>query len=290
MITAPTAAHHDLVAAALAAGKPLFCEKPLAPTFDEVRASSARGGTLGRHRTGGLPLPLPPDHDRHRRTGATRVSSGPPMGYTLRDDQYWPTGDVVPGHSSWRSRPRPGRWRGAARALHPRRRRRVLALRPGSQGVGQHPPGVRIRRRGHGGGDGRARVGRDRHHPHRVQRGARARGAQVRGLLRARRASKPPPTSSWGRPRTACSCSDPTRPRAARPGGAAGAALRRAGIAAPRLRLLHVPGRPPLGALRAHAAWRPRPGFGDALRAHALVDAAYRAAESGHTVSVDPDP
>jgi predicted dehydrogenase len=25
------------------------------------------------------------------------------MGYTLRDDQYWPTGDVVPGHSSWRS-------------------------------------------------------------------------------------------------------------------------------------------------------------------------------------------
>ena len=25
------------------------------------------------------------------------------MGYTLRDDQYWPTGAVVPGHSSWRS-------------------------------------------------------------------------------------------------------------------------------------------------------------------------------------------
>lgn len=25
------------------------------------------------------------------------------MGYVLRDDQYWPTGDVVPGHSSWRS-------------------------------------------------------------------------------------------------------------------------------------------------------------------------------------------
>ena len=28
---------------------------------------------------------------------------GRPMGYVLRDDQYWPTGDVVPGHSSWRS-------------------------------------------------------------------------------------------------------------------------------------------------------------------------------------------
>jgi predicted dehydrogenase len=25
------------------------------------------------------------------------------MGYTLRDDQFWPTGQVVPGHSSWRS-------------------------------------------------------------------------------------------------------------------------------------------------------------------------------------------
>jgi predicted dehydrogenase len=32
------------------------------------------------------------------------------------------------------------------------------------------------------------------------------------------------------------------------------------------------------------------PGFDDALRAHALVDAAYRAAEAGHTVSVDPGP
>ena len=28
---------------------------------------------------------------------------GLPMGYTFRDDQYWPTGQVVPGHSSWRS-------------------------------------------------------------------------------------------------------------------------------------------------------------------------------------------
>ena len=28
---------------------------------------------------------------------------GAPMAYALRDDQYWPTGDVVQGHSSWRS-------------------------------------------------------------------------------------------------------------------------------------------------------------------------------------------
>jgi predicted dehydrogenase len=25
------------------------------------------------------------------------------MGYTIRDDQFWPTGEVTPGHSSWRS-------------------------------------------------------------------------------------------------------------------------------------------------------------------------------------------
>ena len=38
MITSPTATHLDLVRAALEAGKPLFCEKPLAPTFADVRA------------------------------------------------------------------------------------------------------------------------------------------------------------------------------------------------------------------------------------------------------------
>ena len=37
MITAPTSTHLDLVQATLAAGKPLFCEKPLAPTFADVR-------------------------------------------------------------------------------------------------------------------------------------------------------------------------------------------------------------------------------------------------------------
>ena len=30
---------------------------------------------------------------------------GVPLGYMLREDQFWPTGLVVPGHSSWRSDP-----------------------------------------------------------------------------------------------------------------------------------------------------------------------------------------
>jgi predicted dehydrogenase len=39
--------------------------------------------------------------DMHRLVGTSEL--GMPMGYMLRDDQYWPTGAVVPGHSSWRS-------------------------------------------------------------------------------------------------------------------------------------------------------------------------------------------
>ena len=103
MVTTPTVAHRDLVHAVVAAGKPLFCEKPLAPTFDVVRELCDAGDGVGDRRPGGLPLPLPSDLVPLRRARASRASSGAPMGYTMRDDQYWPTGDVVPGHSSWRS-------------------------------------------------------------------------------------------------------------------------------------------------------------------------------------------
>ena len=53
------------------------------------------------------------------------------MAYTLRDDQFWPTGGVVAGHSSWRSRSRRGRRRCAARALDPLVRHPRLAVRAG---------------------------------------------------------------------------------------------------------------------------------------------------------------
>jgi myo-inositol 2-dehydrogenase/D-chiro-inositol 1-dehydrogenase len=102
MITSPTATHLDLVRATLAAGKPIFCEKPLAPTFDDVRTicdavmSSEVTAQVGFHSR------FHPIMNRLRRTVETG-ELGRPMGYTLRDDQYWPTGDVVPGHSSWRS-------------------------------------------------------------------------------------------------------------------------------------------------------------------------------------------
>ncbi len=102
MITTPTSWHRELVLATLAAGKPLLCEKPLAPRFEIVRelhdAVTAAGVTaqVGFHtRYNYLASRL---HDL-----VTTREVGDPMGYALRDDQYWPTGQVVPGHSSWRS-------------------------------------------------------------------------------------------------------------------------------------------------------------------------------------------
>jgi myo-inositol 2-dehydrogenase/D-chiro-inositol 1-dehydrogenase len=102
MITAPTATHHDLVLATIDAGKPLLCEKPLAPTFATVRDICAAVRRTKQTAQVGF-------HSRFHPI-ITRIEElvrseevGAPMGYTLRDDQYWPTGDVVAGHSSWRS-------------------------------------------------------------------------------------------------------------------------------------------------------------------------------------------
>jgi myo-inositol 2-dehydrogenase/D-chiro-inositol 1-dehydrogenase len=101
MITAPTSAHRELVLATVAAGKPLFCEKPLAPTFDVVRelvdAVTGIPAQVGFHSR------FHPLHNHLRRL-IDSGDVGAAMGYTLRDDQYWPTGDIVDGHSSWRSR------------------------------------------------------------------------------------------------------------------------------------------------------------------------------------------
>jgi predicted dehydrogenase len=102
LIASPTSTHRDLVLATLAAEKPLLCEKPLAPTFAAVRemhdAVAASGVTaqVGFHSR---------FHYLFNRLRDLVESGelGAPMGYVLREDQYWPTGDIVPGHSSWRS-------------------------------------------------------------------------------------------------------------------------------------------------------------------------------------------
>jgi predicted dehydrogenase len=102
VIVTPTTTHRDLVLAVLDAGKPFLCEKPLATSFDVVTemcdavAASGLTAQVGFHSRF---HPLINELVRLTQSGEL----GAPMGYTLRDDQYWPTGDVVPGHSSWRS-------------------------------------------------------------------------------------------------------------------------------------------------------------------------------------------
>ena len=102
VIASPTTTHLALVRAAIAAGKHVLCEKPLATEWGTVRemcdlvASAAPIAQVGFHSR------------RHPivneiRSLLTDGDLGAPMGYNLRDDQFWPTGDVVPGHSSWRS-------------------------------------------------------------------------------------------------------------------------------------------------------------------------------------------
>jgi predicted dehydrogenase len=101
-VIVPTRFHREVIAAVCDTGKPLFTEKPLAPTFDVVvdivntveRAQvPAQVGFQSRYH------PIL----RFLRDAVTDGRFGAPMGYVIRDDQFWPTGAVMEGHSSWRS-------------------------------------------------------------------------------------------------------------------------------------------------------------------------------------------
>jgi predicted dehydrogenase len=88
----------------VAAGKAVMCEKPLAPSFAAVEGlvetvvASGAVAQVGFHsRFNPLFIHL------HRLVDGSEL--GAPLGYMLREDQFWPTGSVVPGHSSWRSDP-----------------------------------------------------------------------------------------------------------------------------------------------------------------------------------------
>lgn len=102
MISTPTVAHCDLVLAAVSEGKAVFCEKPLAPSLATVDKMCDAVADSGLTAQVGFHSRFHPLVNRLRRTVATD-ELGQPMGYTIRDDQFWPTGDVVPGHPSWRS-------------------------------------------------------------------------------------------------------------------------------------------------------------------------------------------
>jgi predicted dehydrogenase len=102
VLIVPTRFHRDYIAAVAEAGKPLFTEKPLAPTYPVVRE------TVDIVRSAGIPTQVgfqsryQPLYRRARQMVAER-EHGAPMAYMLRDDQFWPTSAVVAGHSDWRS-------------------------------------------------------------------------------------------------------------------------------------------------------------------------------------------
>jgi predicted dehydrogenase len=102
VLITPTRFHREYVLACAAAGKPLFTEKPLAPTFPVVQELHRAVTASGIPAQVGFQSRFHPIINRLRDL-VERGELGAPMGYTLRDDQYWPTGDIVSGHTSWRS-------------------------------------------------------------------------------------------------------------------------------------------------------------------------------------------
>ena len=101
-VIAPTRFHRELITAVCDAGKPLFTEKPLAPTFDVV------ADIVSTVERAGIPAQVGFQSRYHPilrfvHDAVIDGRFGAPMGYVIRDDQFWPTGAVIEGHSSWRS-------------------------------------------------------------------------------------------------------------------------------------------------------------------------------------------
>ncbi len=93
-----TAAHHDVVAAAVGRGLAVFCEKPLAPTFAECEAVAALLATVP-HQVGLVLRHAPVFQALVDRV--TRGEYGRPLAVVFRDDQYFPNQGMYA--SEWRS-------------------------------------------------------------------------------------------------------------------------------------------------------------------------------------------
>jgi predicted dehydrogenase len=102
VIITPTAFHREYILASAAAGRPLFTEKPLAPTYPAVQEIADRVRKAGIPTQVGFQSRFHP-LVRHVRDTVMSGEYGGPMAYALRDDQFWPSGRVVPGHTDWRS-------------------------------------------------------------------------------------------------------------------------------------------------------------------------------------------
>ena len=76
-ITAPNDVHREIALAALAAGKPVYCEKPLANSAAETREMAEAAAAAGRADAGRLQLPEEP--------GASLCARADPRGRARRD-------------------------------------------------------------------------------------------------------------------------------------------------------------------------------------------------------------
>ena len=101
-VTAWTAAHPELVAAVVGAGKPVFCEKPLAVDLAAARALVETVDDAGVINQVGLVLRASPAF-RWLREQVASPGAGAPMAMVFRDDQYLPTRGMY--DSTWRGDP-----------------------------------------------------------------------------------------------------------------------------------------------------------------------------------------
>jgi predicted dehydrogenase len=101
-VATPTTHHAPLVLDAASRGKAVLCEKPLATHFDEVERLVDAVVAAGIVAQVGFHSRWNPLFVRLRELSISG-ELGRPLGYALREDQFWPTGAVVDGHSSWRS-------------------------------------------------------------------------------------------------------------------------------------------------------------------------------------------
>jgi predicted dehydrogenase len=99
-ICVPTAFHLEVAQAALRAGKAVFCEKPLAPTLADVGRLIACAAETGMPNQVGLPMRhLPVTHAIKRAVSSARA--GKPLLVTLRNDQCFPNRGLY--KSTWRN-------------------------------------------------------------------------------------------------------------------------------------------------------------------------------------------
>jgi predicted dehydrogenase len=99
-VCTPTAAHAEAVDAALAAGRAIFCEKPLATNLADAQSLVGAVDAAGVPAQSGLVLRTAPVF-RALRQRVRSGSLGRPMAVLLRDDQYLPIQGTY--GSTWRA-------------------------------------------------------------------------------------------------------------------------------------------------------------------------------------------